>query len=65
MIQLSNIDAEKICAHLENRLAYMRESFKCLIEVSTKEFNEVRLLRILIRKINRKLDRECPNRHNK
>lgn len=65
MIQLSNIDAEKICAHLENRLVFMRESFKCRSEVSTNEFNEARLLGLLINKINRKLDKECPDRHKK
>lgn len=65
MIQLSNIDAEKVCVHLESRLAYMRDYFKCHDKVSTREINEARLLGILINKINKKLDKECPDRRNK
>lgn len=65
MIQLSNIDAEKVCVHLENKLACMRESFKCRSNVSTSEINEARLLGLLVNKINRKLDKECPDQHNK
>ena len=57
MIQLSNSDAERVCFHLE-KLYRSRKGMNS----STKEINETRMLGLLLGKINKKLDKECPNR---
>lgn len=63
MIELSNTDAEKVCGCLEKRLNVLREKFKNREKVSVPEINEARILGILLKKINRKLDKACPGRH--
>ncbi len=57
MIQLSNTDAERVCRHLEAVFKSRKN-----IRTSTKEINETRLLGLLLNKINRKLNKECPQR---
>lgn len=63
MIELSNTDAEKVCGCLEKRRIALREKFKNREKASVPELNEARILGILINKINRKLDKACPGRH--
>lgn len=65
MIQLSNADAEKVYIHLNKHLDCLRKSLKDKDSSSTSEINEARLLGKLINKINRKLDKECPDRRIK
>lgn len=60
MIQLSNSDAERACFHLE-KLYQSRKGLRS----STKEINETRMLGLLLGKINKKLDKECPHRQKR
>lgn len=63
MIQVSNIDAERMCAALEQWVAHCRKDFKARTNVSTREINDVRRISLILKKTNKKLDKECPDRH--
>ncbi len=63
MIQVSNTDAERICAGLEQWVAQSRENFKSHPNISVREINDIRRLSIILKKLNKKLDKVCPDRH--
>lgn len=58
MIQLSNTDAERVCRHLNE----IFQSRKTRRDGNLREINETRMLGLLLEKINKKLNKECPNR---
>ncbi len=58
MIQLSNTDAERVCRHLSE----IFQSRKVKRDGGLREINETRMLGLLLEKINKKLNKECPNR---
>lgn len=62
MITLSNVDAEKVIEHLTELEAIHREKLKRSLDKSTKAVNHVRMLVILKSKINKKLNKACPQR---
>ncbi len=62
MITLSNVDAEKIIEHLTELEEIHREKLKGSLDKSTKAVNHVRMLVILKSKINKKLNKACPQR---
>ena len=57
MIQLSNTDAERVCRHLSE----IFQSRKAKRDGGLREINETRMLGLLLEKINKKLNKECPN----
>lgn len=57
MIQLSNTDAERVCRHLNE----IFQSRKTRRDGGLREINETRMLGLLLEKINKKLNKECPN----
>lgn len=63
MIQVSNVDAERMCAGLEQWVAHCKKDFKTRSNVSIREINDVRRISVILKKINRKLNKECPDRH--
>lgn len=62
MIALSNVDAESLLKYATAHLEIL--SANPPRKVSRAAINEVRILRVLVRKINRKLDKACPERLN-
>lgn len=61
MIQLSNVDAERVCCHLNE----VFQSRKANRSGGLREINETRMLGLLLEKINKKLNKECPERRNR
>lgn len=53
MISLSNSDAEKVCKYLNDHAQILSSRIKS--QSSTKEFNNLRLLQLLLKKINNKV----------
>lgn len=62
MITLSNADAEKLLKYATDQLEILTVNHPR--KGSTVAINEVRRLRLLLRKINRKLNKVCPERLN-
>lgn len=62
MITLSNIDAEKVFEHLTTLETYEKERLRLRTRNSTKDINRVRMLGILKNKIDKKLNKVCPER---
>lgn len=53
MISLSNSDAEKVCNYLNEHAQILSSRIKS--QSSTKEFNNLRLLQLLLKKITNKV----------
>lgn len=62
MITLSNVDAEKLLKYATDQLEYLTANHP--LKGSTVAINEVRRLRILLRKVTRKLNKANPERLN-
>lgn len=62
MITLSNADAEKLLKYATDQLNFLTANHPR--KGSTVAINEVRILRILLRKVTRKLDKVSPERLN-
>lgn len=62
MITLSNVDAEKLLKYATDQLDTLRSNLSKYR--TTRTINEVRMLQILVKKVNRKLNDVCPGRMN-